>query len=169
MLIKKIQEGSPEAREEYVTRNIPLVIACVRKFLKTRPTFTYLRDDFLSEGLKVLTKASCNFNSNHDSKQAHSYLVTGIFRAFVWLIRNETREFECPLNEEEEEFLGINPLPATNLKCDIEALAGEHFDIPRMKYEGYANEEIADRLGISISTIQRKLNDLEKRLDQEYA
>ena len=169
LLIKKIQEGSSEARKEYITRNIPLVIACVQKFLKTRPTVVYLKDDFLSEGLNVLTMASCSISGIHNPQQAHSYLIKGIFRSFVHLIKSESREFERPLNEEDEESLEINPLPTINLKCDIESLAGENSDVPRLRYEGYINMEIADRLGISANAVRRKLHHLEKRLDKEYA
>ena len=169
LLIKKIQEGSSEAREEYITRNIPLVIACVQKFLKTRPAVAYLKDDLLSEGMNALTMASRSISGGRDPKQVYSYLIKSIFRDFIRLIKAEAGEFERPLNEEDEELLEINLLPATNLKCDIEVLAGKHSDIPRMRYEGYANVEIADRLGISTSTIRRKLHHLEKRLDQEYA
>lgn len=187
ILYAAVAAGDPAAREEMISRNLPLVAKKVRDYLGRFPHFKPLRDDLASAGFLALTKAVdaiCR-GALIDSPHPTSYLSTSIQRAIEEAAdsevdplvpsrtRRHARRTGVPVwtltrspHRAEELRLTVDPFRLCGLRDLIDDCCESDRDrkLVRMREEGYTYAEIADVLQQSASTI----HDADRRIYRRF-
>jgi len=158
-LAVKVQAGDPQAREDLIRGNIPLVRYRVRVWTNLYPHLKYLSDDMVSVGLVKLTETVDEIfdRPDHIEKNPLGFISVAITRAIGRFVSREEVEPKIPLPEGIVNKIEVHD--TTEFVDFVDSLLGaceseDHKTILIMKAKGASDEEIANALDCSRQTVQ---------------
>lgn len=175
LYMRKLKEGNEQAAEQLWLECYPRLIQLARKRLEGVAPKMADEEDVVLSALKSFCKAAQmgRFPDMKDRDDLWRILFAMTSRKIVDLQRYEARRpatgesaWQSPSNEEG----GIHELPAdpseeavaTRLAEELEAnlgtLSPDLRNLAVAKLEGYTNVEIAERFGVALRTVERRLH-----------
>ena len=163
-LYTRIKQGDGDAIQQMITNYMPLVLDVVDKFLKSRPSREYLRDDLTSEGFVVLTEKVAQF-AVKDIENPTGFLAS--------TLRHAIAEAASVIGDRpsaiERDTFGPNLSEEIDLLDELEAACLTDLDrkLVELRRAGYTFHEIAEAVGKDRKTLRGDFNAIRERFEQK--
>jgi RNA polymerase sigma factor (sigma-70 family) len=173
--IAKLKDGEDEVVPDLLERYFQRLVHLARARLRGRPGLAACDEDVALSAFKSLCLGAeaGRFPRLNDRDDLWRLLALLTVRKSIDLQRRRKREYFFGEGELEE-LLCEEPTPelaeelADNYRQLLERLGDPQLEqVARWKVEGFSNEEIADRLGCVVRSVERKLHRIRFLLQEE--
>lgn len=169
-LAVKVRAQDPQAREDLIVGNIPLVRHRVRSWVSLYPHLQYLQEDMVSEGLVGLVEAVNRIAKlpEPENNNVTGCLSVAITRAVGHYVAREEVEPKVSLPDYVAKTVEVRD--PTEFVDFVDSLYGacdsdEHRMILQMRAEGASEKEVAAALDCSQQTVSVLLDEIRQNFE----